>query len=136
MPVEHIAERAAAYAIPGTVVDGNDLAAVVEATGVAVARARSGKGPSLIEFKTYRWRGHFESETLPDLRPREEIEAWKERCPIAALERRLEREGMLGRGEMAKLDEQVRSRIEDAVTFALASPLPEPADALDDVYSA
>ncbi len=136
MAIEHIAERAAAYAMPGTVVDGNDLHAVVEATGQALARARSGQGPSLIEFKTYRWRGHFESNALPDLRPREEIEAWKEKCPIAALERRLAREGILSREEMAALDARVRSRVEDAVAFALASPLPEPADALEDVYSA
>ena len=136
MAIEHIAERAAAYAMPGTVVDGNELQAVLDATGAAVARARSGEGPSLLEFKTYRWRGHFESNALPDLRPREEIEAWKEKCPIAALERRLAREGILSREEMAGLDARVRSRVEGAVAFAIASPLPEPADALEDVYSA
>ena len=135
MAVEHVADRAAAYAMPGTVVEGNDLAAVYRATRDAVASARAGDGPSLLEFKTYRWRHHFEMTSIPDLRPREEIEAWKERCPIAHVERRLLREGVLKKEDLARLDAEVLSRIEDAVGFALASPLPEPAEALEDVFS-
>ena len=135
MAVQHIADRAVAYGMPGVVVDGNDLQAVHDAAGSAVARARSGEGPSLLEFKTYRWRGHFEATTIMDLRPKQEIEAWKEKCPIANLERRLLREAVLNRAELAAIDAQVMSRIEDSVRFALDSPLPDPSDALEDVYS-
>jgi TPP-dependent pyruvate/acetoin dehydrogenase alpha subunit len=136
MAVEHVAERAAAYAMPGTVVEGNDLEAVYRATRDAVVSARSGEGPSLLEFKTYRWRAHFESNAILDLRPLEEIEAWKRKCPIAHIERRLLREGILNREDLAGLDAEVLARIEEAVRFALASPLPEPAEALEDVFSA
>lgn len=135
MAVQHIAERAAAYAMPGVVVDGNDLQAVHEATGIAVARARSGEGPSLLEFKTYRWRGHFEAQTIMDLRPREEIEAWKEKCPVSNLEKMLLREAVLSREALAAIDAQVTSLVEESVRFALDSPLPDPSDALEDVYS-
>jgi pyruvate dehydrogenase E1 component alpha subunit len=136
MAVEHVAERAAAYAMPGTVVEGNDLAAVYRATREAVSSARSGEGPSLLEFKTYRWHHHFEMTTIPDLRPPEEVEAWKQRCPIAHIERRLLRDGILDQEGMAGMDARVRSRIDEAVAFAIASPLPEPAEALEDVFSA
>ncbi len=134
MAIQHIAERAAAYAIPGTVVEGNDVEAVFRATRDAVANARAGGGPSLLEFKTYRWHHHFEMTTIPDLRPRDEVEAWKERCPIAQCERRLLEEGVRKKS-LAEIDAEVLGRIEAAVQFALASPLPEPAEALEDVYS-
>jgi pyruvate dehydrogenase E1 component alpha subunit len=122
--------------MPGTVVEGNDLAAVYRATRDAVASARSGEGPSLLEFKTYRWRHHFEMTSIPDLRPPEEIETWKQKCPVAHIEHRLLREGVLDREDLARLNGEVLARIEDAVRFALASPLPEPAEALEDVFSA
>ncbi|MFQ5827023.1 MAG: thiamine pyrophosphate-dependent dehydrogenase E1 component subunit alpha [Dehalococcoidia bacterium] len=136
IPVEDIAERAAAYAMPGIVVDGNDVVAVCEAAQKAVARARAGGGPSLLEGKTYRWRSHFESDAMPDLRPPEEIEAWKKKCPIAHLKRRLLEAGLLTRQDMEEIDAQVLSQIEDAVSFALESPLPDPQDALEGVFSA
>ncbi len=136
MAVEHVAERAAAYAMPGTVVEGNDPSAVFRATRDAVANARAGEGPSLLEFKTYRWRHHFEMTSIPDLRPPEEIEAWKRRCPILHMERRLLDEGIVNKEDLARLDVEVLARIEDAIRFALASPLPEPAEALEDVFSA
>jgi TPP-dependent pyruvate/acetoin dehydrogenase alpha subunit len=77
MAAEHVADRAAAYSMPGIAADGNNIATVYETTEQAVKRARAGAGPSLIEFKTYRWRNHFEGYGLPDLRPKEELEAWK-----------------------------------------------------------
>lgn len=135
VPVEHIAERAAAYAMPGTVVDGNDLMAVYEATEKAVARTRSGEGPSLLEFKTYRWRAHFEADTIPDLRPPEEIEAWKKKCPIASLEGRLLGSGILSRKDLETMNNQVVSQVEEAVKYAVESPLPDPEDTLEDVFS-
>ncbi len=135
IPLEDIAQGVAAYAMPGIVVDGNDVVAVYEATHEAVARARAGGGPCFLECKTYRWRSHFESKAEPDLRPPEEIEAWKERCPIISLRRRLLEAGILTERELKEMDSQVLSEIEDAVSFALASPLPDPRDALEDVFS-
>jgi pyruvate dehydrogenase E1 component alpha subunit len=135
IPVANIADRAAAYAMPGIVVDGNDVVAVYEATQKVVATARAGDGPSFLECKTYRWRPHFESDAIPDLRPPEEIEAWKGKCPIASLERRLLEAGVLTTQELPAIDAQVMSQIEDAVSYASQSPLPDPEDALENVFS-
>jgi len=135
IPVENIAERAAAYAIPGMVIDGNDVVAVYEAARKAVARGRAKGGPTFLEFKTYRWRHHFEADHIPDLRPLEEIEDWKKKCPIADFERRLLEVGILSRQEMEAIDNQVISQIEDAISYALESPFPDPQDALEDVFS-
>jgi acetoin:2,6-dichlorophenolindophenol oxidoreductase subunit alpha len=135
MRLSSIAERARAYVIPGTVVDGNDVLGVYEAAQGALIAARSGGGPSFLEFRTYRWRHHFEGGYFPDLRPKDEIEAWKEKCPINRFEQRLSTDGVLDREEQKALDQQVLSRIEDAVTFAIESPFPDPEDALKGVYS-
>ena len=133
--VADIAQRATSYSMPGIVADGNDVIAVYEAAQEAVARARAGGGPSLLECKTYRWRGHFEADYIPDLRPPQEIEDWKVKCPIASLERRLLEAGILTTEELSKIDSLVLSQVEDAVRFALESPLPAPEDALEDVFS-
>ena len=89
MPSRDVAARAAGYGIPGVVVDGNDIFAVYQAANRAVERARAGEGPSLIECKTYRWRGHTERRGQADVRDPAEVEAWKRRDPIAQLERQL-----------------------------------------------
>jgi acetoin:2,6-dichlorophenolindophenol oxidoreductase subunit alpha len=135
LPTSTIAERAKAYAIPAAVVDGNDVFGVFEAARQSVTRARSGEGPSFLEFLTYRWHHHFEGGYFADLRPPEEIDAWKERCPLKRLEQRLEAEGVLDRAEQEAINNQVLSRIADAVSFAAGSPYPGPDDALTDVYS-
>jgi TPP-dependent pyruvate/acetoin dehydrogenase alpha subunit len=135
MALSSIAERTKAYGIPGTVVDGNDLFRTYEAANEAVARARSGGGPSFLEFMTFRWHHHFEADWVPDLRPREEVEAWMERCPIKALEQRLIADGVLDRKGQEAIDRQVMSRIEEAVKFAVESPYPDPEDALKGVFS-
>src|SRR5580765_7807336 len=90
-----VAARAAGYGIPGVVVDGNDVFAVHQAASAAVDRARSGGGPTLIECKTYRWRGHTERRGQPDPRDAAEVEAWKHKDPIGLLERRLRDQGEL-----------------------------------------
>jgi pyruvate dehydrogenase E1 component alpha subunit len=136
IPLKDIAERAAAYAMPGVIVDGNDMVAVHDAARKVVARARAGEGPTLMECKTYRWRGHFESNAMPDLRPPEEVEEWKTKCPIAAMERKLLDGGLLTQRDLDGMDTQVMARIEDAINFALGSPFPEPEDALEGLYSA
>src|SRR4030042_3173768 len=95
---EDIADMAASYGIPGVVVDGQDVVALYKAVMSAVERARAGKGPSLIECKTYRIRPHY--ELLPDLRgyeprPQEEIDAWKQRDPIKLFQKKLLEQGIL-----------------------------------------
>jgi pyruvate dehydrogenase E1 component alpha subunit len=130
-----ILRRALAYDMPGKAIDGNDVVAVHETAGEMVARARAGEGPGFLECKTYRWRGHFEIDMIPDLRPVAEIESWKEKCPVARLERKLLKEGILTRQDIEAMDIQLMARIEDAVKYALESPLPAPEDALENIYS-
>jgi pyruvate dehydrogenase E1 component alpha subunit len=131
-----IPRRAAAYDMPVKSVDGNDIEAVYETAKEVVTEVRAGKGPYFVEFKTYRWHAHFEADTIPDLRPVEEIEAWKKKCPIVRLEQRLLKAGILTGQGIKKIDTQVMAMIEEAVTYAVESPLPAPEDALADIYSA
>jgi TPP-dependent pyruvate/acetoin dehydrogenase alpha subunit len=130
-----IPRRAAAYDMPVRSVNGNDVVAVREATSEVVAKVRAGGGPSFVEYKTYRWHPHFEDDSIPDLRPKEEIEAWKEKCPIVFLERRLIEAGIVTEQELAEINSQVMEQIEDAVRYAAESPLPKPEDALEDIFS-
>ncbi len=134
--LEHVSERATGgYGIPGVIVDGNDVVAVYEATRKAVAGVRAGGGPVFMEFMTYRWRGHFEAPGMPDLRPPDEIEAWKEKCPVAGFERILLENGIVSRQTLEEINAQVVKQIESAVSYALASPFPAPEDALEGVFS-
>ena len=131
-----VAARAAAYGIPGVVVDGNDVVAVHEAAVEAVSRSRAGDGPSLIECKTYRWRKHTERPEQPDRRPQEEIEHWKTLDPIVRLRTELQsQQGQLTDAEWQAMDREILERIEASVVFAKASPFPAPQDALEDVFS-
>ena len=130
-----ILKRALAYNMPGIAVDGNDIIAVHEIAREMVVRTRAGEGPRFLECKTYRWRGHFEIDMIPDLRPVEEIESWKKKCPVASLERKLLEAGILTRQDIEEMDSQIMAQIEDAVTYALESPLPAPEDALENIYS-
>jgi TPP-dependent pyruvate/acetoin dehydrogenase alpha subunit len=135
--LEHVSDRATGgYGIQSSVVDGNDVEAVYEATTKAIAQVRIGKGPYFLELITYRWRGHYEQPGLPDLRPVEEIEAWKEKCPVAAFERKLLKRGIATKQMLEDINAQVTQQIQDAVNYAMASPLPAPEDALEDVFSA
>ncbi|MFQ5813836.1 MAG: pyruvate dehydrogenase (acetyl-transferring) E1 component subunit alpha [Anaerolineae bacterium] len=134
MNVADIADRAAAYDVPGVVVDGNDVIAVYEAAHEAVKRARAGEGPSLIECKTYRQRGHFEGD--PQIyKPKEEVEAWLEKDPLPRYEAKLLERGLLTQEKIQELDEEIKARIEEAVRFAEESPLPAPEDLTEDVYT-
>lgn len=134
--LEHVSERATGgYGIPSVIVDGNDVVAVYEAAKKAVAKVRAGGGPVFLEFMTYRWRGHFEAPGIPDLRPAEEIEVWKRKCPIASFERILLANDIVSRQTLKEINLQVMQKIENAVSYALASPFPAPEDALEDVFS-
>jgi TPP-dependent pyruvate/acetoin dehydrogenase alpha subunit len=131
-----VVARAAGYGIPGRVVDGNDVLAVHAAAKEAVARARAGEGPTLIECKTYRWRAHTERLNQPDPRPKEEIESWKAKDPVARLVNHLKsQQGQLTDAEWQTMDREVLAVIERSVAFAEASPFPAPEAALEDVYA-
>jgi pyruvate dehydrogenase E1 component alpha subunit len=131
-----VAARAAGYGIPGIVIDGNDIAAVHQAAIRAVDRARSGGGPTLIECKTYRQRGHTERKGQPDPRDKGEIAAWTQKDPIALLERQLRDQGDLDDAGLRTIERDVMAALEAAVAFAEASPFPLPEQAADDVFAA
>ncbi len=132
--IEKISDRAAAYSMPGETVDGNDVLAVREAAGKAVARARGGGGPSLLECVTYRWRGHYEGDPQP-YRKDDEVAAWKVRDPLLRAKAALLESGAIDEDAALAIREEVRERIAAAVQFAEAAPAPAPADALTDVYT-
>ena len=133
MRCEHIAQRAAAYKIPGVTVDGNDVLRVYEAAAEAVRRARSGKGPTLLELVTYRITGH--SRRDPALyQPEEERKAAKENEPIGRFARHLVSQGMASDETLRKIDAEVDAEIESAVTSAMAAPRPRPEDVFEDVF--
>jgi pyruvate dehydrogenase E1 component alpha subunit len=133
MAIENIADRAVAYGIPGVVVDGNDVLAVYEAAHEAVDRARKGAGPTLIECKTYRHKGHsrFDPATY---RPKEEVEEWMKRDPIMQFRAKLIEMKTLTEGEINKIEQDVTAMVEDAVKFATESPYPAPEEALENVF--
>ena len=134
MPVANVADRACAYAMPGTIVDGNDLPAVAAAARQAVLHARNRDGPSLIECKTYRLRGHSKSDRNL-YRTKDEIDAWRKRDPIARLADEAEARGRLSRDALAAIAKDAEGIIERALEFAKASPEPDPADLTRDVYA-
>jgi pyruvate dehydrogenase E1 component alpha subunit len=121
MAVPNVADRASAYAMPGVAVDGNDLPAVVAAAAIAVDRARSGGGPSLVECKTYRWRGHSKSDRNL-YRTKEEIDTWRKRDPIRLLEAELLAHDRLDAADLAAIEKGAAVEIERALEFAKSSP--------------
>lgn len=135
LALSDVAARAAGYGIPGVVVDGNDVMAVYEATEAAVNRARAGQGPTLIECKTYRWRGHTERPGQEDPRPKEEIEEWRQRDPINRFVTSLLDHGILTEEAWQKMDAEILAAIEDAVKFAEESPFPAPEAAVEDIFA-
>src|SRR5512146_76040 len=132
--VEHISEKARAYGIPGVTVDGNDVVAVYVAMRKAIDRARDGSGASLLECKTYRWYGHSEIDPAKYRDP-EELEYWKSKDPIPAMERYLDLHGLWSDEWKQELVNQINAEIDEAIAFAESSPYPEPEECLDHVYS-
>lgn len=135
LALSDVAARAAGYGIPGVVVDGNDVMAVYEAAEAAVNRARAGQGPTLIECKTYRWRGHTERPGQEDPRPKEEIEEWRQRDPINRFATTLMEHGLLTEDAWQKMDAEILAAIEDAVKFSEESPFPDPDAAVEDIFA-
>ena len=136
--VRDIAVRGAAYAIPGVIVDGNDVLAVYEAMLTAVQRAKRGDGPTLIEAKTYRWEGHVVGEQafVGEYRDPGEIEAAKRRCPIALFAEKLTATRFVEGAELSRIESEVQKAVAEAVEFAQASPLPDVSEATRDVFAA
>ena len=132
--IKDVADRGAAYNIPGVAVDGNDPLAVYEAAHEAVARARAGKGPTLIECKTYRQHGHCEGDPAI-YKPTEEQEAWMEKDPMPRYAKFLVENGVMTQAEVDTADAQVAKEIDDAIAFADAQPIPAVETAVVDVYS-
>jgi acetoin:2,6-dichlorophenolindophenol oxidoreductase subunit alpha len=132
-----IADRAHAFGVPGEQVDGNNVFAVRDAVAVAVARARAGEGPTLIEALTYRHLAHNEGEEVFSgvYRPADEIEAWMARDPVVALRRRLEEAGQATAGELAAIERRERETIDAAVVSAESSDFPAAEEALEDLFA-
>src|SRR5262249_47840771 len=130
-----VASRGAAYGLPGVEVDGNDVLAINEAAAEAVRRARSGRGPTLLECRTYRTRAHAEGMGDFTYRTRDEVEEWKTRCPILRLRERLLSEGTASEEELEAIDHEIQGLVEDAQRFAENSPWPDPATAADHVFA-
>jgi pyruvate dehydrogenase E1 component alpha subunit len=134
MAIENIADRAIGYGISGVTVDGNDVLAVYEASQHAVGRARKGNGPTLIECKTYRQKGHSRVDPAK-YRAKEEVEEWLRRDPIRRFREKLLQTSVLTEDEIQQIEKQASIDLEKAVGFAKESPFPKPEEALGDVYA-
>ncbi len=131
--VKDMAERAKAYNMPGVIADGNDAMAVCQATQKARQHALDGQGPTLLECKTYRCRGHGETDPQ-HYQPTDEIKAWQDKCPIPRLGDLLVESGIITSSKLQEMQSLAEKIVEEAVLFAEESPYPEPHEALEDVY--
>jgi len=134
MPIQNIADRAVAYGISGVTVDGNDVLVVYEATRKAVERARKGEGPTLIECKTYRHKGHSRIDPAK-YRPKDEVEEWLRKDPISRFKEMLLHTNVITEAEIQQIEKEILTEIEEAVRFAIESPYPDPEEALEHVYT-
>jgi TPP-dependent pyruvate/acetoin dehydrogenase alpha subunit len=132
--IERLSQRAKGFNVPGASVDGNDFLAVYDAIGAAAGRARSGRGPTLVEVVTYRWRGHSKSDRQL-YRTRDEVKEWQAREPIARFANLLKGSGWLDDELQQGLRARVYQRIEEAVKLADASPEPDVATIMEGVYA-
>jgi len=135
-PADNIYKRAQIHIMPGIRIDGNNVLRVYEASQEAIANARNGKGPSLIECRTFRWRAHVGWPQDYDVgyRTKKEVQKWEKRCPIKAYEKFLVGEGVLSELEISQISEQIDREIEEALTFAHESPFPDESELMEGVY--
>jgi TPP-dependent pyruvate/acetoin dehydrogenase alpha subunit len=131
--VPTVAERAAAYGLPGARADGNDVEAVAKSAATAIERARRGEGPSLLEFVSYRLRDHSGGRDQRRYRERDEIEHWRQHDPIALNRQKLFERELVGEAELDEIEEQARREIVAAAESALTLPEPDPLDAISDI---
>ena len=134
MAIDDVAIRAEGYGFDGVAINGNDVLAVYQATQGALARARGGDGPTLIECKTYRWHGHSEHDKA-FYRTDEELAMWKSRDPIPTFTTYLRARHVLDDQKLKEIESKVEATIEDAVEFASNAPDPSPEDAVSDLYA-
>jgi pyruvate dehydrogenase E1 component alpha subunit len=134
MAVANVADRASAYNMPGVIVDGNAIADVEEAIAEAIARARRGEGPTLVECKTYRTRGHSRSDRNR-YRTKEEIEEWKSRDPIPRFEVELMAHGIATEADIKSIRDATEAEIAAGIEFARNGTDPDPTEVTRDVYS-
>ena len=127
--------RAEGYGFPGYRVDGMDVLAVYDAVQTAVARARAGKGPTLLDCVTYRFRGHSELNFPTEGREAAEVEAWRPKDPLVRLRKLVEERGVLTAAQADAIDAEMAAEIDDAVAFAQASPPPDVGEIVADVYA-
>lgn len=134
IPVERIAQRAAAYGIPGVTVDGQDVSVVYDAVNEAVGRARRGDGPSLVELLTYRYLEHAEGMPIETVyRTENEIDSWRKRDPLTLLEATMKSDGF-DNAMLTTIRAEIEQEVNSAVDFARASAFPESAEAYSDLY--
>lgn len=134
MAIKDVSDRASSYGIPGITVDGNDVVAVFEAAKEAIARARKGQGPTLLEAKTYRQRGHFEGDAGA-YKPEDEQKEWMSKDPIEKFSAFLKENNLLKAEDLEAIDKQVADDIAAAIKFAEESSYPTPEKTVEDIYS-
>src|SRR6267142_1672692 len=134
MAIDDVADRAESYGFEGVSINGNDVLAVYQSTLGAIARARNGDGPTLIECKTYRWHGHSEHDKA-FYRSDEELAMWKSRDPIPTFTTYLRARHVLDDDKLKDVEARVASTIDDAVEFAMSAADPDPQDAVTDLYA-
>lgn len=132
--IADLADRAASYGFPGLVVDGNDVSAVYQAAAEAVARARAGGGPTLIECKTFRMKGHAIHDNQAYV-PKEQIAEWAAKDPILRVDGELRARGLLDDAKLAALNSRIDAELAEALAAAEQSPLPDPATLHEGVYA-
>ena len=132
--ITHVSDRAQGYDMPGMLVDGMDVFAVYDAGAQAVARARAGEGPTLIEAQTYRYYGHTVFDNPLTYRSQSEEDHWRARDPLVQFRNTVVAQGDITVSELDQLDAEAEVLMEEAVKFADESPLPEPVELYDDVY--
>ena len=130
-----VSARAAAYAMPGVEVDGQDVLAVYQAAGEGIARARSGNGPSLVECRTYRFVGHHEGDPGTGYRTPEEVNEWKTRDPIQIFRKHFLDAGAVIVNQLSEIDQSVEEQLQEAVEFGEKSPLPDPTTVNERIFS-
>ena len=132
--IDNVADRAAAYGAPGVTIDGNDVEAVYEEMSKAVKHCRAGKGPYMIEGKTYRHHGHFEGDPC-NYRPAGELEQWLKKDPIVLYEKQLKKEGVLDDAAAGKIRDDAKKEVDEAVAFARQSPQPGVDELYRDIFA-
>ena len=132
--IENVADRAAGYGAPGVTIDGNDVEKVYEEASKAVKHCRAGKGPYMVECKTYRHHGHFEGDPC-NYRPEGELEQWLKKDPIVLYEKKLKNEGVLDDKQINKIKEAAKKEVDEAAAFARQSPQPDTEELYRDIYA-